>query len=504
MQPTQALATGLWTGGINSSTTPAALTQQPNIMFPSTTNDQILAMLAANARNTEPVTTSLYTNSVYSTGLTNPSFLLSGYPFNSAMTSPTAVSTNGYNPAEFLAPIFSTPTGTGLTPAATSPVHYNPSTVALMNAIRQAAAANSLTLPQQSGPPTTAHLVPPTQPPLSNFNGVSNSRKRAANNDNDTHGTTPAKRSNTTVEDANSVSNTVSQAAATAVTSTSQIANTLAWLQHQQQATHPAQLVPQQQTHLPSPPTTIPLTPTTSPAMAIQTATLLRLQQQAAQQLIQQQQAQQNWAALFAPYGLNPLAFYDQFTGRLAMGSLTGSLPQNQALITSCPYFTEDGHLIESLQLCRDFQAGKCHRNSECRYVHIADTKGLEVNQGRVTVCRDAAKGRCSRQPCRYYHIPLQAISVNRSHALNSVLSTAAASMNNLSSSVNTSSVISTSPCTTVTQAPALPASLTASISNSTSLNGSSFNHSTLISQSQTQSQSPTGQSPAPAKSTSA
>ncbi|VDO17017.1 unnamed protein product, partial [Rodentolepis nana] len=119
--------------------------------------------------------------------------------------------------------------------------------------------------------------------------------------------------------------------------------------------------------------------------------------------------------------------------------------------------------------------------------------KGLEVNQGRVTVCRDAAKGRCSRQPCRYYHIPLQAISVNRSHALNSVLSTAAASMNHLTSSGNTSSIVSTSPCTTVTQAPAL------SISNSTSLNGSSFNHSTLISQSQ----SPTGQSTAPVKSTS-
>ncbi|VDN98695.1 unnamed protein product [Rodentolepis nana] len=312
MQHTQALATGLWTGGINSSTTPAAMTQQPNILFPSPSNDQILAMLAANARSTEPVATSLYTNSVYSTGLTDPNFLLSGYPFNSAMTSPTTVSTNGYNPTEFLSPIFSTPTGTGLTSAATSQVRYNPSAVALMNAIRQAAAANSLTLPQQSVPPTTANLAPPNQSSISDFNAVSNSRKRAANNDNDTHGTTPAKRANTGAEDANSVSNVVSQAAATAVTNTSQIANTLAWLQHQQQATHSGQLVQQQQTQLPSSPTTIPLTPTTSPAMAIQTAALLRLQQQAAQQLIQQQQVQQNWAALFAPYGLNPLAFYDQ------------------------------------------------------------------------------------------------------------------------------------------------------------------------------------------------
>ncbi|VUZ38645.1 unnamed protein product [Hymenolepis diminuta] len=100
MQPTQALATGLWNGGANSSATTAAMTQQPSIMFPSNTNDQLLAMIAANARNTESITTSLYTNSVYSTGFTDANFLLPGYPFNSAMTSPSAASTNGYNPTE--------------------------------------------------------------------------------------------------------------------------------------------------------------------------------------------------------------------------------------------------------------------------------------------------------------------------------------------------------------------------------------------------------------------
>ncbi|VUZ38642.1 unnamed protein product [Hymenolepis diminuta] len=376
MQPTQALATGLWNGGANSSATTAAMTQQPSIMFPSNTNDQLLAMIAANARNTESITTSLYTNSVYSTGFTDANFLLPGYPFNSAMTSPSAASTNGYNPTEFLSPLFSANPGTGLTSAAASQVGYNPSAAALMNAIRQATAASSLTLPQQSVPQTTAQIASSTQLSLSDFNGVSNSRKRTANNNSDTQATAPAKRANTAAEDAVNISNPVSQATATVVTSTSQIANTLAWLQHQQQATHQAQLVQQQQAQLPSPSTSLSITPTTSPAMAIQTAALLRLQQQAAQQqLVQQQQVQQNWAALFAPYGLNPLAFYDQFTSGLAIGSLTGSLPQNQALITSCPYFTEDGHLIESLQLCRDFQAGKCHRNTECRYVHIADSK---------------------------------------------------------------------------------------------------------------------------------
>lgn len=57
-----------------------------------------------------------------------------------------------------------------------------------MNAIRQATAASSLALPQQSVPQTTAQLVPSTQLSLSDFNGVSNSRKRAANSNSDTQG----------------------------------------------------------------------------------------------------------------------------------------------------------------------------------------------------------------------------------------------------------------------------------------------------------------------------
>ncbi|KAM7535493.1 hypothetical protein Aperf_G00000097642 [Anoplocephala perfoliata] len=361
-------------------------------------------------------------------------------------------------------PLFSN--GAGMTTTAAQ-VAYSPNTVALMNAIRQAAAASAATLPQQSIPQAMVQLVASAQPSALDNNGTSNSRKRSSNGDSDAQGATPSKRSSSVVEEGISVSNTMNQAAAArASSSTSQIAGTLAWLQQQQQAQQ-VQLV-QQQTQLPSPPAPISLTPATSPAVAIQTAALLRLQQQAQQQLVQQQQqAQQNWAALFAPYTLNPLAFYDQFANGLTMSSLAGNLTQNQALITSCPYFTEDGHLIESLQLCRDFQAGKCHRNTECRYVHIADTKGLEVNQGRVTVCRDAAKGRCTRQPCRYYHIPLQVISVNRSHALNSVLNNAAASMTTLTSSAPTAS-----PVATVSQKQATVA-LSTSAATSSSLTGS-------------------------------
>ena len=31
----------------------------------------------------------------------------------------------------------------------------------------------------------------------------------------------------------------------------------------------------------------------------------------------------------------------------------------------------------------------------------------VEVHDGRVTVCRDAVRGRCTRPTCKYYHIPV-------------------------------------------------------------------------------------------------
>ncbi|CAH8459718.1 unnamed protein product [Schistosoma bovis] len=106
--------------------------------------------------------------------------------------------------------------------------------------------------------------------------------------------------------------------------------------------------------------------------------------------------------------------------GHLSSG-LYGTSFCSQNPMTNVAYINEKGHLLETLPICRDFKAGKCRRNSECRYVHLVD-ENVEVNQGRVTVCRDAAKGRCTRIPCKYYHIPLFAISANRSMALNSAL----------------------------------------------------------------------------------
>jgi len=41
-----------------------------------------------------------------------------------------------------------------------------------------------------------------------------------------------------------------------------------------------------------------------------------------------------------------------------------------------------------------------------CQLVHL-DAGHVETVDGRVTVCRDAAKGRCFRPLCKFYHIPV-------------------------------------------------------------------------------------------------
>ncbi|XP_044726949.1 muscleblind-like protein 1 isoform X2 [Chrysoperla carnea] len=61
----------------------------------------------------------------------------------------------------------------------------------------------------------------------------------------------------------------------------------------------------------------------------------------------------------------------------------------------------------DRLEVCREYQRGACKRaESECRFAHPADT--VTANEdGTVTVCMDAVKGRCNRDPCRYFHPPL-------------------------------------------------------------------------------------------------
>ncbi|CAI2724556.1 unnamed protein product [Schistosoma spindalis] len=58
--------------------------------------------------------------------------------------------------------------------------------------------------------------------------------------------------------------------------------------------------------------------------------------------------------------------------GHLSSG-LYGTSFCTQNPMTNVAYINEKGHLLETLPICRDFKAGKCRRNSECRYVHLVD-----------------------------------------------------------------------------------------------------------------------------------
>ncbi|XP_070502948.1 protein muscleblind isoform X1 [Chironomus tepperi] len=61
----------------------------------------------------------------------------------------------------------------------------------------------------------------------------------------------------------------------------------------------------------------------------------------------------------------------------------------------------------DRIEVCREFIRGACKRaESECRFAHPKDGV-IQLDDGSVTVCMDAIKGRCSRSPCRYFHPPL-------------------------------------------------------------------------------------------------
>lgn len=60
-----------------------------------------------------------------------------------------------------------------------------------------------------------------------------------------------------------------------------------------------------------------------------------------------------------------------------------------------------------TLELCREFQRGKCSRqDTECKYAH--PPPHVEVQNGRVVCCYDSIKGKCQRKepPCKYLHPP--------------------------------------------------------------------------------------------------
>ncbi|XP_057338797.1 uncharacterized protein LOC130676524 isoform X2 [Microplitis mediator] len=82
------------------------------------------------------------------------------------------------------------------------------------------------------------------------------------------------------------------------------------------------------------------------------------------------------------------------------VGSPLGVVQQTVAMPQKMPR-------TDRLEVCREFQRGACKRGeTECRFAHPLET--VQANEdGSVTVCMDAVKGRCNRDPCRYFHPPL-------------------------------------------------------------------------------------------------
>ncbi|KAJ8680497.1 hypothetical protein QAD02_016284 [Eretmocerus hayati] len=82
------------------------------------------------------------------------------------------------------------------------------------------------------------------------------------------------------------------------------------------------------------------------------------------------------------------------------VGSPLGVVQQTVAMPQKMPR-------SDRLEVCREFQRGACKRGeTECRFAHPLET--VQANEdGSVTVCMDAVKGRCNREPCRYFHPPL-------------------------------------------------------------------------------------------------
>ncbi|XP_063722137.1 uncharacterized protein LOC134848555 isoform X2 [Symsagittifera roscoffensis] len=59
------------------------------------------------------------------------------------------------------------------------------------------------------------------------------------------------------------------------------------------------------------------------------------------------------------------------------------------------------------VEVCREFLRQSCKRdNTECKYAH--PSSNVDIQNGKVTVCFDAFKDRCTRTSCKYFHAPAQ------------------------------------------------------------------------------------------------
>nr|CAD7429450.1 unnamed protein product [Timema monikensis] len=100
--------------------------------------------------------------------------------------------------------------------------------------------------------------------------------------------------------------------------------------------------------------------------------------------------------------------FSPYFTPGPVMPTILGPDPTSQlSVVPQSVVAQQKMARSDRLEVCREFQRGACKRaESECRFAHPPDT--VTANEdGTVTVCMDAVKGRCNRDPCRYFHPPL-------------------------------------------------------------------------------------------------
>ncbi|XP_045108077.1 muscleblind-like protein 1 isoform X3 [Portunus trituberculatus] len=102
----------------------------------------------------------------------------------------------------------------------------------------------------------------------------------------------------------------------------------------------------------------------------------------------------------FNPYIASSPVMTMGVTDGAVASPITGVVPQ-QAVVPA-----QKVPRTDRLEVCREFQRGACKRPEvECRFAHPPDHV-CTSDEGTVTVCMDAVKSRCSREPCRYFHPP--------------------------------------------------------------------------------------------------
>lgn len=86
------------------------------------------------------------------------------------------------------------------------------------------------------------------------------------------------------------------------------------------------------------------------------------------------------------------------------------SVSQSQGSSTTrelpVPRMRSEPRRTDTLEVCRQFLRGSCSRKEEeCRFAHPPTNVSVSPDN-MVTACIDFIKGRCSHDPCRYFHPP--------------------------------------------------------------------------------------------------